>query len=85
MSMYSDVSSTSSSFYIVWFLVPSAELIYPDCQVSNTFYFTFSLDPEIKAPGVDWNVRRVLPATEEEARTYLARYEADHIVHEVSV
>ncbi|XP_024365857.1 acyl-coenzyme A thioesterase 2, chloroplastic isoform X3 [Physcomitrium patens] len=54
-------------------------------EVSNTFYFTFSLDPEIKAPGVDWNVRRVLPATEEEARTYLARYEADHIVHEVSV
>ncbi|XP_024376061.1 acyl-coenzyme A thioesterase 2, chloroplastic isoform X2 [Physcomitrium patens] len=49
-------------------------------EVSNTFYFTFSLDPECQAPGVDRTVRRVLPATEEEARTYLARYKADHIV-----
>ena len=51
-------------------------------QVSNTFYFTFSLDPECVKPGVESIVRRVLPATEEEARNYLARYEADHLVHE---
>lgn len=54
-------------------------------QVSNTFYFTFSLDPECLEPGVDRTVRRVLPATEEEARTVLARYEADQIVHELAV
>lgn len=54
-------------------------------EVSNTFYFTFSLDPECLEPGVDRTVRRVLPATEEEARTVLARYEADHIVHELAV
>ena len=51
-------------------------------QVSNTFYFTFSLDPECVKPGVESTVRRVLPATEEEARNYLARYEADHLVPE---
>lgn len=51
-------------------------------EVSNTFYFTFSLDPECLEPGVHRTVRRVLPATEEEARTYLARYEAEHIVHQ---
>lgn len=51
-------------------------------QVSNTFYFTFSLDPECVKPGVESIVRRVLPATEEEAKNYLARYEADHLVVE---
>lgn len=54
-------------------------------EVSNTFYFTFSLDPECLEPGVEPVVRRVLPATEEEARTFLARVEADHIVHQLAV
>jgi hypothetical protein len=60
----------------------SEVLLYFCWQVSNTFYFTFSLDPECLEPGLEPVVRRVLPATEEEARTFLARYEADHIVHQ---
>ncbi|GBG77596.1 hypothetical protein CBR_g24043 [Chara braunii] len=46
-------------------------------EVSNTFYFTFSVNAqELKQSGRA--VRRVLPATEEEARIYVTRYEADH-------
>lgn len=48
-------------------------------EVSNTFYFTFSVDSEISKTGI-MPVRRVLPETEEEARGYLARYDADHVV-----
>lgn len=48
-------------------------------QVSNTFHFTFSLDPQF-LKDTSTSVRRVLPATEEEARGYLARYDADHRV-----
>eukprot|EP00850_Spirogloea_muscicola_P003220 SM000013S26389 [mRNA] locus=s13:91393:93605:- [translate_table: standard] len=46
-------------------------------QVSNTFYFTFTVEPEDVESGVAV-VRRVVPTTEHEARTFLARYEVDH-------
>jgi acyl-coenzyme A thioesterase 9 len=48
-------------------------------QVSNTFYFTFTLDPEYLKGHKEHPVRKVLPATEEEACNYLARYDADHL------
>jgi acyl-coenzyme A thioesterase 9 len=49
-------------------------------QVSNTFYFTFTLNPKDLEGNKEHLVRKVLPATEEEARNYLARYDADHLV-----
>ncbi|KAH7298868.1 hypothetical protein KP509_25G062200 [Ceratopteris richardii] len=46
-------------------------------EVSNTFYFTFTIDSKAEAePG--FMIRKVLPATEEEARRVLERYDADH-------
>ena len=46
-------------------------------QVSNTFYFTFTLHSEATTePG--FMVRKVVPATEEEARRVIQRYDADH-------
>lgn len=46
-------------------------------EVSNTFYFTFTLHSEVATePG--FTARKVLPATEEEARRVLERYDADH-------
>ncbi|CAK9224023.1 unnamed protein product [Sphagnum troendelagicum] len=48
-------------------------------EVSNTFYFTFTLDPEYLKVHKEHPVRKVLPATEEEACNYLARYDADHL------
>lgn len=47
--------------------------------ISNTFYFTFTVEAdESSSPGEPLCVRRVLPATEEEARSVLMRYDADH-------
>eukprot|EP00897_Mesotaenium_endlicherianum_P010863 jgi/Mesen1/9805/ME000007S09857 len=47
-------------------------------HVSNTFYFTFSADPGLTGGSAGGGVRRVLPATEEEARIIISRFEADH-------
>ncbi|OVA11049.1 hypothetical protein BVC80_1741g23 [Macleaya cordata] len=45
-------------------------------EVSNTFYFTFSVrNPEAMKNGL--NIRSVVPATEEEARRILERMDAD--------
>lgn len=46
-------------------------------EVSNTFYFTFTLNSEATSDG-SVNVRKVVPATEEEAQRVLQRYDADH-------
>lgn len=48
-------------------------------EVSNTFHFTFSLDSESLRTRTT-PIKKVLPETEEEARGYLARYDADHLV-----
>ncbi|GAQ88735.1 Acyl-CoA thioesterase [Klebsormidium nitens] len=46
-------------------------------QVSNTFYFTFTVHPDdLKSHATV--VRRVLPSTEEEAKRYMSRFDADH-------
>ncbi|CAO2818950.1 unnamed protein product [Amaranthus hypochondriacus] len=42
-------------------------------EVSNTFYFTFTICPEAKAEKDKINIRNVVPATEEEARHILER------------
>ncbi|KAI9111137.1 hypothetical protein K1719_017748 [Acacia pycnantha] len=46
-------------------------------EVSNTFYFTFSVRPEAKASKDGFKLRNVVPATEEEARLILERMDAD--------
>lgn len=43
-------------------------------EVSNTFYFTFTICPEAKAKGV--GIRNVVPVTEEEAHHILERKDA---------
>lgn len=47
-------------------------------QVSNRFYFTFTVRPEAKATNTQFRIRKVVPATEEEARRVLERMDADH-------
>ncbi|KAH9329651.1 hypothetical protein KI387_001759 [Taxus chinensis] len=47
-------------------------------EVSNTFYFTFTVHPEALEGGL--TIRKVLPATEEEARHVLERYDAENLV-----
>ncbi|MBA0579433.1 hypothetical protein Gorai_021690, partial [Gossypium raimondii] len=46
-------------------------------EVSNTFYFTFSVRPEAKATKNGFKIRNVVPATEEEARRILERMDAE--------
>ncbi|XP_054783804.1 acyl-coenzyme A thioesterase 2, chloroplastic-like [Prosopis cineraria] len=46
-------------------------------EVSNTFYFTFTVRPEAKATKNGFKLRNVVPATEEEARLILERMDAD--------
>lgn len=45
-------------------------------EVSNRFYFTFTVCPEAKAGKNGVCIRNVVPATEEEARSILERKEA---------
>lgn len=44
-------------------------------QVSNTFYFTFTVNPAALESGL--KIRNVVPATEEEARQVLERMDAE--------
>ncbi|GMI70887.1 hypothetical protein like AT5G48370 [Hibiscus trionum] len=46
-------------------------------EVSNTFYFSFTVRPEAKAKKNGFKIRKVVPATEEEARRILERMDAD--------
>ncbi|RAL47794.1 unnamed protein product [Cuscuta campestris] len=46
-------------------------------EVSNKFYFTFTVRPEAKAQNNKFMIRKVVPATEEEARVILERVDAD--------
>lgn len=45
-------------------------------EVSNKFYFTFTVCTEAKAKSNGFKIRKVVPATEEEARTILERMDA---------
>lgn len=49
-------------------------------QVSNTFYFTFTVRPEAKATKNEIRLRNVVPATEEEARRILERMDAESLL-----
>ncbi|KAL9270966.1 Acyl-coenzyme A thioesterase 4, mitochondrial-like protein [Drosera capensis] len=44
-------------------------------EVSNKFYFTFTVRPEVLADGL--KIRNVVPATEEEARRVIERMDAE--------
>lgn len=46
-------------------------------QVTNTFHFTFTMRPEVKASNNGFRIRNVVPATEEEARRILERMDAE--------
>lgn len=46
-------------------------------QVSNTFYFTFTVDEELLSDGAP-PIFRVVPGREEEARRVLARHDAEN-------
>jgi acyl-coenzyme A thioesterase 9 len=46
-------------------------------QVSNTFYFTFTVRPEAKATKNGMRIRNVVPASEEEAHRILERMDAE--------
>ncbi|KAL8170264.1 hypothetical protein V2J09_022068 [Rumex salicifolius] len=45
-------------------------------EVSNTFYFTFTVCPKSKKVQNGFSIRKVVPATEEEARRILERMDA---------
>ncbi|KAK9944491.1 hypothetical protein M0R45_010055 [Rubus argutus] len=49
-------------------------------EVSNTFYFTFTVRPEAKAMKNGFRIRNVVPATEEEARRILERKDAQALL-----
>ncbi|CAA0806007.1 Thioesterase/thiol ester dehydrase-isomerase superfamily protein [Striga hermonthica] len=48
-------------------------------EVSNKFYFTFTVRPEAKAMNNGHRIRKVVPATEEEARRIIERMDADSL------
>uniref|UniRef100_A0A6M2ED16 HotDog ACOT-type domain-containing protein n=1 Tax=Populus davidiana TaxID=266767 RepID=A0A6M2ED16_9ROSI len=48
-------------------------------EVSNTFYFTFTARPEAKATNNGFRIRKVVPATEEEARRILEHMDAESL------
>lgn len=45
-------------------------------QVSNTFYFTFTVPPEAKGTTNGFRIRNVVPGTQEEAHHILERMDA---------
>ncbi|KAB1226566.1 Acyl-coenzyme A thioesterase 9, mitochondrial [Morella rubra] len=49
-------------------------------EVSNTFYFTFTLRPESKVMRNGWRIRKVVPETEEEAHRILERMDAEALL-----
>ncbi|OMO59185.1 Thioesterase superfamily [Corchorus olitorius] len=51
-------------------------------EVSNTFYFTFTVRPEAKATKNGFKIRNVVPATEEEARHILERMDAEMLTRQ---
>lgn len=51
-------------------------------EVSNTFYFTFTVRPEAKATKNGFKIRNVVPATEEEARRILERMDAEMLTRQ---
>ncbi|XP_038899833.1 LOW QUALITY PROTEIN: acyl-coenzyme A thioesterase 9, mitochondrial-like [Benincasa hispida] len=53
-------------------------------EVSNTFYFTFTVRPEAKANGKGFRLRNVVPATEEEARRIIERMDAEKMLRDLS-
>ncbi|CAK7349210.1 unnamed protein product [Dovyalis caffra] len=48
-------------------------------EVSNTFHFTFTVRPEAKATNDGFMIRKVVPATEEEAHRILERMDAESL------
>ncbi|KAK3031835.1 hypothetical protein RJ639_035972 [Escallonia herrerae] len=48
-------------------------------EVSNRFYFTFTVRPEAKAMNNGFRIRKVVPATEEEARRIRQRMDAESL------
>ncbi|KAK4408733.1 hypothetical protein Sango_0454300 [Sesamum angolense] len=48
-------------------------------QVSNRFYFTFTVRPEAKAMNNSHRIRKVVPATAEEAHRIIERMDADSL------
>ncbi|GMN50167.1 hypothetical protein TIFTF001_019337 [Ficus carica] len=46
-------------------------------EVTNTFHFTFTVRPEVKASNNGFRIRNVVPATEEEARRIIERMDAE--------
>jgi acyl-coenzyme A thioesterase 9 len=50
---------------------------YEHGQVSNTFYFTFTVKKDALKNGL--KLRNVVPATEEEARRILERMDAEKL------
>ncbi|KAK3011528.1 hypothetical protein RJ639_011568 [Escallonia herrerae] len=48
-------------------------------EVSNRFYFTFTVRPEAKAMNNGFRIRKVVPATEEEARRIQQRMDAESL------
>ena len=59
--------------------------LYNMKQVSNTFYFTFTVRPEAKATKNGFRLRNVVPATEEEARRVLERMDAEALQRSQSI
>ncbi|KAM1212075.1 hypothetical protein ACFX13_003764 [Malus domestica] len=49
-------------------------------EVSNTFYFTFTVRPEAKATKNGFRILNVVPATEEEARHIVERMDAQALL-----
>lgn len=52
-------------------------VFYELVQVSNTFYFTFTVNQDALKNGL--KIRNVVPATEEEARRILERMDAEKL------
>ena len=59
--------------------VPYFFILMP-VQVSNTFYFTFTVRPEAKVTQNGFRFRNVVPATEEEATRILERMDAESLL-----
>ena len=54
-------------------------MLAPLEQVSNKFYFTFTIRPGAKTVTNGYRIRKVVPATEEEARRILERMDAESL------
>lgn len=75
--LYTDLQDTDQPLINIEVVAHVTRPELRSSEVSNRFYFTFTVHPEAKAANDTVRIRKVVPATEEEARRILEHMDAN--------